>query len=149
MESKTASAADLRALFLARRTTRDDCTPVPADDCPVPGVFVAKMSAGMYLRYAEAVTPFEAKKGDDADTKCAKSSQRLAVRLRYAVVDAAGDPVFSPEDEDLADIDFDTVSGLLAQFSEINGMVEKKAPPPSTSPAASPSSAGGPTSPAS
>lgn len=143
------SAADLRSLFLARRTTAGDCTPVPAEDCPIPGVCVAKMTAGMYLRYAEAMAPFEAKPGDAADEKERKADQRLAVRLRFAACDAAGDPVFTPDDADLAAIEFDAVSGLLAQFSELNGMVEKKAPPPSGSPAASPSSAGGPTSPAS
>jgi hypothetical protein len=148
-ESPTASAADLRAQFLARRIPTGDCTPVPADDCPIPGVHVARMSAGMYLRYAEAVGPFEVKPGDSPDEKSRKAERRLAVRLRYAACDAEGTPVFRPSDDDLADIDFDAVAGLLAQFSEVNGMVEKKAPPPSTSPGVSPSSAGAPTSPAS
>lgn len=145
-ESKTASAADLRAAFLTRRIPTGDCTPVPADDCPIPGAHVAKMSAGMYLRYAEAIGEFDAKAGDDADTKERKAEQRMAVRLRYAACDAEGHPVFQPDDADLADLDFEAVGGLLAQFSELNGMTEKKAPPPSGSPAASPSSAAGPTS---
>ncbi len=110
------------------------CTPVPCPDCPVPGVFVAKLSGRRFMVFAAAVEPFEKKDGDTPEQAAAKRVGRLEVQLRFAAVDADGRPLFAAGD-DLADLPFDVTSAVVGLFAEVNGLTEKKSPPPSGPPA--------------
>lgn len=126
----------VREQLLASRVSRPEagCTPVPCPDCPVPGVFVARMSARRFMEYAAAISPHEREEGDTPERAEAKRLNRMGVQLRFAAVDADGKPLLTPDD-DLAGLAFDVVSAVVEAFSEANGLTEKKSPPPSEPPA--------------
>lgn len=120
-----------REQLLARKATAPAarCTPVPCPDCPVDGVFVARMTGDRLLEYYEAVRPFEKGERDTPEQAAEKARQKLAVQLRFAAVDERGAALFRPED-DIRDLDAAASRAIVGLFFEENGFVEKKSPPP-------------------
>jgi hypothetical protein len=111
--------------------------PVPCPDCPVPGVFVARLSAAAYLEFLEAIRPHAA---DPRDTPAAardKKAARLGVQLHFAAVDAAGVRLLDSPGQAMT-LDAETAAPLIELFLEANGLAEKKSDPPNSPPAASP-----------
>lgn len=122
--------------LLARKVTKPQygCTPIPCPDCPVPGVFVPRMSAARYVEYLDAFTKFEDKPGDSPAELLRKEQERATVRIRFATVDAEGKPLFQAGD-DVSGIDLEAIGPVLNLFVEVNGTAEKKSPPPNVPPA--------------
>lgn len=128
--------SSVREQLLASRVSKPEagCTPVPCPDCPVPGVFVARMSGKRFIEYAVAISRHEKKDGDTPDQADAKRMSRMDVQLRFAAVDADGKPLFDPAD-DLTGLAFDVTSPIVEVFNDLNGLTEKKSPPPNSPPA--------------
>ncbi len=134
-EPKTDSPRDA---LLARRITKPEagCTPLPCPECPVPGVFVARLSGARYMEFLNAYKSFQSDTKDPA-AQAVLRKHRLGVQLLYAAVDADGRPLLKTADEALA-LDAEVASPLVELFLEANGLLEKKSAPPSSPPAASP-----------
>lgn len=126
-----------RDALLARTVTNREtgCTPVPCPDCPVPGVFAARMDAGRYVEFLEASKPFNTAAGDTPEQAKEKRKKRLAVQVQFAAVDAEGNPLLKSLDEAVR-IDVGVSDPLVTLFLTENSLAEKKSATPSGTPAA-------------
>jgi hypothetical protein len=101
-------------------------------------VHVARLTAAKLIAYYEASRPFAAAETDTPQQKADKQRARVRLQLLYGACDATGAPAFEPADLDKLDLDGEVATPILLTFLEVNGLTEKKSPPPSGPPDGSP-----------
>lgn len=109
--------------------------PVPCPECPVPGVFAAKLSAAAFVAFNDRMTELQNLPADAPAEAARKRVQRIGVQLETAAVDADGKRLFGSVAEALA-LDAEVAVPILELFTQLNGLSEKKSPPASSPPAA-------------
>lgn len=109
--------------------------PVPVPDCPVDGVFAAKLSAAAFVAFNDRMAELQNLPADAPAEAARKRVQRIGVQLETAAVDADGKRLFGSVAEALA-LDAEVAVPILELFTQLNGLSEKKSPPASSPPAA-------------
>lgn len=132
-DPKTVSPRDA---LLAFKITKPEagCTPVPCPECPAPGVFVAKMNGPRYVEFLDATRPFLSDKADPPAVLKEKQANRAAVQVLFAAVDADGRPLLKSVAE-VNGLEVWVTDPIVELFQQVNGLAEKKSPPPNSPPA--------------